>query len=165
MRLAEDNAHEAPARLGCAAPARGARRKVVDVCRSHLCLPHNPAPFVHRQMRLVAEIGCLAIHSNPRVRIMRTNPATPIGRTLDYSLDQRRIHVRAALDDRAKPTELPVCLRKQPRRRADFGDPLAEAPDRGVVRRLDLRGQATKASERQPVPNRFLSVTSDSCRC
>jgi hypothetical protein len=80
---------------------------------------------------------------------MRINPNTPIRRKLDYSVDQRRPNEGAALDDDAERIELPVCLRKESRRKAEFVD-LAEAPDPGVVRRLDLHEQATKASKRQP---------------
>ena len=74
------------------------------------------------------------------------------------TLDQRRVHERAALDDEAQHIELTVCLRKQSRRKVKLVDRLAEAPDRGVVRRLELQGQAAKASERQLVPNRLLSA-------
>ena len=83
-------------------------------------------------------------------------PPLAIGRPLDRSFDQGRVHQRAALDNQAERVELTVRLNKQRRRKAELVDRLTEAPDRRVIRRLDLERQAAEAPERQPVPNRLL---------
>jgi hypothetical protein len=59
-------------------------------CPRSLGLPHKPADFIDRPMRFVAEIGFLALHRHPHIRIARVDPAAAIGRTLDRSFDQSR---------------------------------------------------------------------------
>jgi hypothetical protein len=60
------------------------------------------------------------------------------------------------LDDQAERIELTIRLRKPRRRKAELVDRLAKPPDRGVIGRLHLQRQATKAAERQPVAHRLL---------
>lgn len=65
---------------------------VVDIGGGHLGLPGKPAAFVHRQLRLVGEMGLFALHRDARVRIARVHPAASVGRTLDRCGDQGRVH-------------------------------------------------------------------------
>jgi hypothetical protein len=81
-------------------------------------LSHKAAVFVRRQMRLVAEMGLLALHCDACVRIARVYAAASLGRTLGRSLNQRRLHERAALHREAERVELSVRLRQQRRRKA-----------------------------------------------
>ena len=96
----------------------------MDIGRSHLGLPDKSAAFVHRQMRLVAEMSRLPLHRHPRIRIARVDPAAPVGRLFDRCRDQGRVHQRAALDDEAERIELPVRLGKQNRRKVELVDRL-----------------------------------------
>jgi hypothetical protein len=92
----------------------------MDIGRSHLGLLDKSAAFVRRQMRLVAEMSHLPLHRHPRVQIARVHTAVSAGRTLDRSLDQRRVHQRPALDYEAERIKLTVRLRKQHRRKAEL---------------------------------------------
>ena len=80
-------------------------------------------------MRLVAEMGLVALHRDARVWTARVYTADSLGRMLGRSLNQRRVYERAALHREAEHVELRVRLRKQRRRKAAFFDRLAEAPD------------------------------------
>src|ERR1700677_1104356 len=101
-------------------------------------------------MRLVTEIGLVALARETRFGVARIDPAALI-RAPDRAGDDGRIDQRAALDDEALRIELPVDLSQELRRQAELVDRLAKSPDRSVVRRLHVQRQPAKAAERQPV--------------
>src|SRR5215470_440962 len=88
---------------------RFAQTGIVHIGRGHLSLTHEAALLVHRQMRLVAEIGLVALARETSVRIARVDAAALI-RTPDRAGDYGRIDQRAVLDDQAARVELPVDL-------------------------------------------------------
>src|SRR5271155_4347481 len=57
---------------------RFAETAVMDTGRGHLGLPDKAAAFVHRQMRLVAEIGLVALAGETRVRVARVDAAAHV---------------------------------------------------------------------------------------
>src|ERR1700722_3332231 len=106
-------------------------------------------------MRLVAEIGLVALARETRLGVARMTPP-PTSRTPHRAGDDGRVDQRAALDDEAARVKLPVDLSQQPNRKTELVDRLAKPPDRGVVGRLHIQRQAAKAAERQPVAHRLL---------
>ena len=57
---------------------RFAQTAVVHIGRGHLGLAHQPALLVHRQMRLVAEIGLVALAREPSLGITWTDAAAHV---------------------------------------------------------------------------------------
>src|SRR5580693_6965474 len=97
-------------------------------------------------MRLVAEIGLVALAREPSLGVARIDAAALI-RTPDRAGDEGRVDQRAALDDEAAGAELPVDLSQELRRQAKLVDHLAKPPDRGVVQRLHVQRQAVRHGE------------------
>src|ERR1700722_5491940 len=101
-------------------------------------------------MRLVAEIGLVALAREPSLGVARIDAAALI-RAPDRAGEDGRVDQRAALDDKAKRVELTVDLGQELRRQAKLANRLAKPPDRGVVGRLHVQRQAAKATKGQPV--------------
>jgi hypothetical protein len=106
-------------------------------------------------MRLVAEMGLVGLHRDARVCTARVYTADSLGRTLGRSLNQRRVHERAA-------------LHREGRARRAAGSSPPAAPPKGrafrssggsarsvMVRRFHLKRQPAEATERQSVPHRL----------
>ena len=94
---------------------RFAQTGIVHIGRGHLGLTNEAALLVHRQMRLVTEIGLVALAGETSLGIARIDAAALI-RTSDRAGDYGRVDQRAAFDDKAERVELAVDLGQQLRR-------------------------------------------------
>ena len=90
-----------------------------------------------------------------RLGIARVDAAALVGPS-DRAGDEGGVNQRAAFDHKPARLELPVDLGQERRREAEPVDRLTKPPDRGVIRRLAVQGDAAEAAERQPVAHRLL---------